>query len=334
MTPTSTGADSRRVAQVSRRVVLEAAAGTAVAILLVGCGRSDDLRDQPAATGTGGSNGPLDLDLRLVTRTISEEEALGAFCAAAARRFAGQRLSLRAAADRQHEVALRLRAALSDLHPPVDHGPVRLPRTSATLRTVLGEQLVQVRAERAADCVAATSGLLAELFASIAAGHAVTLLSVDPQALVSSPASVPRKASSASALQPCLAAEHAALFGYGVLGGVVSAAVSDTPSAKAAIAAYDVHRTRRDDLTQLIDAAGASPVAAKAAYGLPFPVAGIPTARRLARHLEGGCASVYARATAATTGDTRLMMSDALTDCAVRGARWGSPPAAFPGLAA
>lgn len=334
MTPTSTGAESRHSAEVGRRVVLEAAAGTVVAVLVAACGRSVDQRDRPGAAGAGRSTGPLDLDLRLVTRAISEEESLGAYCTAAARRFAGQRSSLSAVASRQRDHALRLRATLSDLDPPVDHTPVRLPRTSAALTTTLGELLLHARTGRSADCVAATSGLLAELFSSIAAGHAVTLLSVDPQALDSSPVSVPRKASSVLALQPCLAAEHAAMFGYGVLGGVISAAVSDTASAKAAIAAYDVHRTRRDDLTQLIDAAGGRPVAAKATYGLPFPVAGIPTARRLARHLEAGCASVYARATAATTGDTRRMMSDAVTDCAVRGGRWGSPPAAFPGLEA
>ena len=136
----------------------------------------------------------------------------------------------------------------------------------------------------------------------------------------------------AQALQPCLAAEHAAVYGYALLGGVLSAAVSDGPWAKAATASYETHRDRRDILTELIGAAGGKPVVAEPAYDSPFQVAGVPTARRLAQYLEARCASVYARATAATTEDTRLMVSGTLLDCAVRGARWGAAPTAFPGL--
>ncbi len=142
----------------------------------------------------------------------------------------------------------------------------------------------------------------------------------------------PRSVTNPAALQPALEAEYAAVFGYGVVGGVLTAGVSHSDAADDARSSYDVHRQRRDSLRALITAAGAQPAAAEPAYDLPFPVTGQPGAARLARYLEARCAAVYARAVAATVGDTRQLVSTTLVDCATRGAGWGAAPTAFPGL--
>ena len=71
----------------------------------------------------------------------------------------------------------------------------------------------------------------------------------------------------AEALQTTLAAEHAAVWVYGVLGGQTSR--SDAPGLYDDVsAAYRVHRGRRDLLTQLIADGGAEPAAAEVGYAL------------------------------------------------------------------
>ncbi len=70
-----------------------------------------------------------------------------------------------------------------------------------------------------------------------------------------------------STLQAALAAEHAAVYGYGVAGAHLSG-----PRQQEALAAWNAHRARRDQLAAMLSAQGAVPVAAAAAYKLPFPV--------------------------------------------------------------
>jgi hypothetical protein len=138
--------------------------------------------------------------------------------------------------------------------------------------------------------------------------------------------------SALDALQSCLAAEHADLFGYGVLGGVL-AGISSANSLQAyADTCYLAHRSRRDQLTALLYRLGATPVAAEPAYSLPFRVSGVAACTRLARQLEARTAAVYALAVANTVESSRSLAIDGLTDCALRQVRWGSTPAAFPGI--
>jgi Domain of unknown function (DUF4439) len=125
------------------------------------------------------------------------------------------------------------------------------------------------------------------------------------------------------ALQQALAAEHAAVWAYGVVGGVLG------PDSSAATAAYAAHRGRRD---QLLSRIGAEAVAAEPAYDLPFPVSGAGQAQRLAVRVEERCAEVYAAVVARTTGDNRVYAARALTECAVRALEWGGNLEAFPGL--
>ncbi|MGY5106639.1 DUF4439 domain-containing protein, partial [Streptomyces sp. 900105245] len=69
-----------------------------------------------------------------------------------------------------------------------------------------------------------------------------------------------------AALQAALAAEHAAVYGYGVVGGRIG-----EHGRTEARAAYDAHRARRDALVREVRDLGGEPVAASAAYALPFP---------------------------------------------------------------
>jgi hypothetical protein len=330
MTEPARDASAPGAGMVSRRAALRFAAGSTL-VLATGCGAgtSADRRTSTAASTT--MKAPVDTDIALVRRAIDGEERLAAFCSDAAHRFRAERGTLLRLTAQQRLHVSRLRAALTDLEPPVTRAHRPVPRRASSLKPVLADLTMQAATSRSTACLAATSGLLAELFGSLAASHAVTVLGLDPSAAATT-TPTPRAVPAAEPLQPCLAAEHAAVYGYGVLGGVVSAGVSDAPIAKAAVASYDAHRRRRDLLVDLITAAGDTPVAAEAAYDVPFRVAGEATARRLARLLEARCATVYARAIAATTGDVRAMTSAVLLDCAVRGARWGAAPTAFPGL--
>ena len=69
------------------------------------------------------------------------------------------------------------------------------------------------------------------------------------------------------ALQETLAAEHAALYTYGVLGARTSQGTS--PELYDVLdAAYRRHRSRRDQLRLMVEEAAGEPVAAAAAYEL------------------------------------------------------------------
>lgn len=131
-----------------------------------------------------------------------------------------------------------------------------------------------------------------------------------------------------TAAQAALAAEHAAVYGYGVLGGRL-----DGKRRSEANAAHDGHRARRDALARTVRDLGGTPVAADAAYALPFAVADSPSAVRLAARLEDRVAGVYADLVRACEGPLRREAAVALREAAVRSARWRGGNVAFPGLA-
>ncbi|MEU5538144.1 ferritin-like domain-containing protein [Streptomyces sp. NPDC020362] len=131
-----------------------------------------------------------------------------------------------------------------------------------------------------------------------------------------------------TALQAALAAEHAAVYGYGVVGGRI-----DQRRRPEAQAAYDAHRARRDALVHDVRDLGAEPVAASAAYALPFPVPDAASAVRLAAQLEERVAGVYSDLVRAATGRRRGAAAGALREAAVRAVRWSGESVAFPGLA-
>lgn len=130
------------------------------------------------------------------------------------------------------------------------------------------------------------------------------------------------------ALQAALAAEHAAVYGYGVVGG----RIGDGQRAEARTA-YDAHRARRDALVREVKDLGGRPVAASAGYALPFQVPDSAAAVRLAAELEDRVAGVYADLVRAAGGGRRTLAAEALRETAVRAVRWRGESVAFPGLA-
>ncbi|MFD8068601.1 ferritin-like domain-containing protein [Streptomyces parvulus] len=129
------------------------------------------------------------------------------------------------------------------------------------------------------------------------------------------------------ALQAVLAAEHAAVYGYGVVGGRIGEGRRGE-----ARAAYDAHRSRRDALTRDVRDLGGRPVAASAGYALPFSVPDSVAAVRLAAELEERLAGVYSDLVRAAGGERRAAAAGALREAAVRAARWRGGSVAFPGL--
>ena len=111
-----------------------------------------------------------------------------------------------------------------------------------------------------------------------------------------------------------LEAEHAAIFGYGAVGGH---AAGDVGLAQAAELA---HRGRRDALIVRLSSKGVAVPPAQAVYSLPFPVTDLASALRLAVVLEERCAAIWRLALPDTTGDERKLALDALVDCATRAA--------------
>ena len=133
------------------------------------------------------------------------------------------------------------------------------------------------------------------------------------------------------ALQTTLAGEHAAVYVYGVLGGRVSASAEPT-LAGALRAAYELHRARRDQVTAMVRAADADPVASEVSYELPNAADSARKCRRAAAETESRCAEVYATMVGSTARANRQWALDALADAAVRQLTFGEDPTSWPGV--
>jgi Domain of unknown function (DUF4439) len=130
------------------------------------------------------------------------------------------------------------------------------------------------------------------------------------------------------ALQAVLAAEQAAVYGYGVVG----ARLNGQPDERQATAAYDTHRARRAAVTLLIGQAGGLPTPAAVAYELGGPVTSPSQARALAARMERGVAATYADLVGSVPGSGRAAPAAWLADAAVRAAGWSGRVDTFPGL--
>lgn len=128
-------------------------------------------------------------------------------------------------------------------------------------------------------------------------------------------------------LQEVLAAEHAAVYGYGALGARL-----DGPLRREALAAFDHHRARRDRLRTMVADRGQRPVESSASYVLPTALAGQASAVRLAGELEERVGVAFGVLVAAATGDERAFAARALQDAAIRAARWTGAAPRFPGM--
>jgi hypothetical protein len=178
---------------------------------------------------------------------------------------------------------------------------------------------------------------LAQLLASISASeatHAAVLRPggrAGPMCAPESGAAVsaPESGTAVSALQTALSAEHAAVYGYGVIGAHL------TGSARAAASRdWVAHQMARDDLEAMLGSFGAQPVAAAPAYRLPAAVRTAHDAVTLAVSLEDQTATAYLGLVAASTPAIRQAGARWLRATAWRAAFWRGTTVAFPGLPA
>ncbi|WP_157538180.1 ferritin-like domain-containing protein [Kitasatospora azatica] len=139
----------------------------------------------------------------------------------------------------------------------------------------------------------------------------------------------PPSAGATAALQAALAAEHAAVYAFGVVG----AKVPPGPKRDEARAGYAAHQARRDAWQRILAAAGATPAAAAPGYQLPFAVPDPAAAGRLAAEVESRLTAVYADLVAAGSGGLRMTAATALRECVLQCAHWGGASTALPGLA-
>ncbi len=134
-------------------------------------------------------------------------------------------------------------------------------------------------------------------------------------------------------LAELLEAEHAAVYGYGVLGARL-----DEGTRRNALAAFDVHRARRDALVAQLSARGADPAESLPAYDVAVTTA--PEALALAVRLVEGMALRWRDLVGGTDDvDLRRLGLSGLQETAVRAAMWrelrgtGPVTVALPGTA-
>lgn len=120
-----------------------------------------------------------------------------------------------------------------------------------------------------------------------------------------------------AALQTALAAEHAALWMYGLV------AAYDPKAGDAVSAAILSHQGTRDAAANMIVGGGGTPVGPEAAYVAPHPASDAASAIDLALTIESDCADAW-RAVTGFTDDATLRGTalSALTECAMRLVSW------------
>jgi hypothetical protein len=137
-----------------------------------------------------------------------------------------------------------------------------------------------------------------------------------------------------AALGEALAAEHAAVWGYGVVGAALTG-----DARKQASDAESAHRDVRDQVSALLASREADVVDAEGGYALPFPVLSAVDAAALGAVLEEGTSAAWVRVLdQAAERSTRELAVGVLSAAEVRAVGWrvaaGRSPVtrAFPGL--
>jgi len=161
--------------------------------------------------------------------------------------------------------------------------------------------------------------MTASAWSRAAAGH-----DADARRLASPPRGQLR-----SALESALAAEHAASYGYGVVGAHLTGAEQ-----AAATRDWIAHQEARDALEAMLTSLGAQPQAAATAYRLPRPVLTAHDAVALAVLLEDRVATAYLSLVAVSNPAVRHFGALRLRAAALSAAFWRGTTVAFPGLPA
>ncbi|MGZ8179933.1 ferritin-like domain-containing protein [Williamsia sp. SKLECPSW1] len=120
------------------------------------------------------------------------------------------------------------------------------------------------------------------------------------------------------ALGSAVDAENAAIFAYGIAAAYAASTRQET------VAEYTAdHRARRAELTRLMTTAGATAPEAAVGYVLPVAVTDPATAVRAMLVAEEDCTRAYRVLLEKADGESvRRVGVDALSDAAVRAARW------------
>lgn len=153
------------------------------------------------------------------------------------------------------------------------------------------------------------------------------------------PPSGPVVSGTVAALQRLLAAEHAAVYAYSVIG----VHLTDQSQAEQARTLQERHRSVRDEISAQIAARNATPQPAANSYSPDRPVTDPTSAQRWALSIEQDCAAGYRAQLSASASDPdptaeRAAALAGLTDSAKDALYWrrlltpASPTAAFPGL--
>jgi hypothetical protein len=130
------------------------------------------------------------------------------------------------------------------------------------------------------------------------------------------------------ALQSALAAEHAAVYGYGVVGAHLTGSQQATATTD-----WVAHQVARDRLEAMLRSLGSSqPAAAAVAYQLPAPVRNAREAVALAVVLEDSLATAYLGLVAQSSTAIREYGAQQVQASALRAAAWRGSTVAFPGL--
>jgi Domain of unknown function (DUF4439) len=124
---------------------------------------------------------------------------------------------------------------------------------------------------------------------------------------------------SVEALQAALAAEHAAVWAYGVAGAFVADELAGKFDE-----ATTAHQARRDATERALIDAHARPVPAEPGYLSPEPVTDAASALRLVITAETDAAAAWRSVLERSPADPVLRTAalDALTQAAVRATRW------------
>ncbi|WP_243772500.1 ferritin-like domain-containing protein [Actinomadura barringtoniae] len=314
---------------VSRRAVLGGAAALTLP-LLTGCAHHDEALAAPGPE-VAILNGAMAAQQDLIAQY---EAALGTHASLA--KYVNPAL-----AHHREQLALLRRyyvpgsgkgaSAGPSLPSPQTHLVSRQPsRALASLRSAEGKAAVQCTT----DAGKAGPGL-AQLLASIGASEAAFAgTSGVPKQTLQPAKPSPLSTATLNSLQSALATEHAAIYGYGVLGARLTGSAQEL-----ATVYWDGHRARRDSLTTFLTEARQHPVAAAAAYKLPVKVTSSRSAAELAAKLEDDLVSSYVGLAAATDPRLREMGAYSAQEAMGRAVRWRAgaglataPASAFPGL--
>ena len=129
------------------------------------------------------------------------------------------------------------------------------------------------------------------------------------------------------ALQSALAAEHAAVYGYGVVGAYLAGTSRATATDD-----WVAHQDARDELEAMLRSRGSQPGPAAVAYRLPIPVRTSGEAISLAVILEDRIATAYLGLVAMSSPALRELGALQVRASALRATFWRGSTVAFPGL--